>query len=58
MNRFVFWTLVTLCAALVSWGAAISNWDLLLLGAFVEAGVIGVDLLLLRADRHEAGEEL
>ncbi|WP_030688388.1 hypothetical protein [Streptomyces globisporus] len=61
MNRIVFWLLVLPCAAAVAWGAAISNWDLIGLGAFAEVGVIGVNFLLIRADEceefAEAGEE-
>ncbi|MFF8599526.1 hypothetical protein ACF065_26035 [Streptomyces sp. NPDC015232] len=57
MNRIVFWMLVLPCVAVAAWGGAIGNWDLMGLAAFTEAGVIGVNYLLVRADECEDGGE-
>ncbi|MCX2179938.1 hypothetical protein KV205_05250 [Streptomyces sp. SKN60] len=61
MNSIAYRLLLVLCVATEIWGIAIDAKDVTLVGAIAGCGVIGVDRLLLRADRYEefaeAGEE-
>ncbi|MFD3537215.1 hypothetical protein [Streptomyces sp. NPDC058664] len=57
MNAFTYWTLIILCVGVEIWGQAVGVQDLTLTGFFAGLGVVAVHRLLLRADRHEAGEE-
>ncbi|MYU25396.1 hypothetical protein [Streptomyces sp. SID8352] len=57
MNRITYWALIALCVGVESWGQVIGVRDLTLIGFFAGLGVVAVHRLLLRADRHEAGEE-
>ncbi|WP_327162045.1 hypothetical protein [Streptomyces zaomyceticus] len=62
MNAIPYWPLMALSFGVQVWGLVIDLQDLTLLGAIAAFGVLGVDRLLLRADRDEefadAGEEL
>ncbi|MFH8575731.1 hypothetical protein [Streptomyces zaomyceticus] len=61
MNTIAYWLLLALSFGVEVWGLVIDLQDLTLLGAIAAFGVLGVDRLLLRADRYEefdeAGEE-
>ncbi|AJF64962.1 hypothetical protein [Streptomyces vietnamensis] len=61
MNPLVFWVLGLLCIAVEIWCAVTGIKDGVSVAAIAGFGVIGVDRLLLRADRceefAEAGEE-
>ncbi|MFD3535562.1 hypothetical protein [Streptomyces sp. NPDC058664] len=62
MNTLAYYRLLlVLCVAAEVWGVVIGVQDVALVGAIAALGVIGVDRLLLRADRYEefveAGEE-
>ncbi|MFD3334104.1 hypothetical protein ACFWV1_15865 [Streptomyces sp. NPDC058700] len=61
MNTIAYRLLLVLCVAVEVWGVVIGVQDVTLVGAIAALGVIGVDRLLLRADRYEefveAGEE-
>ncbi|MEU7699235.1 hypothetical protein [Streptomyces sp. NPDC039028] len=61
MNTVAFWVLGLLCIAVEIWGAVTGLRDVVHVAAIAGFGVIGVDRLLLRADRYEefaeAGEE-
>ncbi|MFD3728272.1 hypothetical protein [Streptomyces sp. NPDC058671] len=61
MNTLAYYLLLSLCVGVEIWGQIIGVQDLTYVGAIAALGVIGVDRLLLRADRYEefaeAGEE-
>ncbi|MFI1809904.1 hypothetical protein ACH414_06125 [Streptomyces sp. NPDC020422] len=61
MNTIAYYVLLTLCIGVEIWGALTGMNDLMNVGAIAAFGVLGVDRLLLRADRYEefaeAGEE-
>ncbi|MFD8639524.1 hypothetical protein ACFV14_04355 [Streptomyces zaomyceticus] len=61
MNAIAYWLLMALAFGVQVWGQVIDLQDLTLLGIIAAFGVLGVDRLLLRADRYEefaeAGEE-